>query len=115
MASSLGAALTIVAILIFIFVTLPDSGVTTSPVDKEDDYYLRGSINETSEGKKVTSNTKEYVCGASTEKRNQFIKEYTIPISCTQPIGIAVDNTNKIWIGATWIGYLIVFAQFLFP
>ena len=109
MASSLGAALTIVAILAFIFATVPDNRVTTSPVGMEDDYYLRGSIDEISEGKKVSSNTKEYVCGASTEKRNQFIKEYTIPISCTQPIGIAVDDTNKIWIGTTWIGYLIVF------
>ena len=59
MASSLGAALTIVAILAFIFATVPDNRVTTSPVGMEDDYYLRGSIDEISEGKKVSSNTKD--------------------------------------------------------
>ena len=74
-----------------------------------DNYYQRGSIDETSEGKKVNLKVKEYACGTSIEKRNQFITEYTIPIPCTQPVGIAVDSVNKVWIGATWIGYLIVF------
>ena len=72
-------------------------------------YYQRGSIDETSEGKKVALKVKDYVCGTSIEKRNQFIKEYTIPVPCTQPVGIAVDSVNKVWIGATWIGYLLVF------
>jgi sugar lactone lactonase YvrE len=40
-----------------------------------------------------------------------FIQEYSIPvIACSQPVGIAVDDNNdKIWIAATWVGYLVVF------
>ena len=44
-------------------------------------------------------------------KKIEFIQEYSIPvIACSEPVGIAVDdNNNKIWIAATWVGYLVVF------
>jgi virginiamycin B lyase len=44
-------------------------------------------------------------------KKIEFIQEYSIPvIACSEPVGIAVDdNNNKIWIAATWVGYLVIF------
>jgi virginiamycin B lyase len=76
----------------------------------EDDYYLRGAVNSTSEeGKQVFEKYEKHLCGESSEKI-EFIQEYSIPvIACSQPVGIAVDNNDKIWIAATWVGYLVVF------
>jgi virginiamycin B lyase len=82
---------------------------------KEEDnhhYFLRGAVNSTSgEGKQVLEKYEKYLCGESSEKNTEFIQEYSIPvIACSQPVGIAVDdNNNKIWIAATWVGYLVVF------
>jgi virginiamycin B lyase len=78
----------------------------------EDDYYLRGAVNSSSgEGKQVLEKYEKHLCGESSEKNTEFIQEYSIPvIGCSQPVGIAVDdNNNKIWIAATWVGYLVVF------
>ena len=87
----------------------PLEDTSTDQKTEPDNYYQRGSIDENSEGKKITSNDRKYTCGTSIEKRNEFITEYAIPAPCTQPVGIAIDSHNKVWIGATWIGYLVVF------
>jgi virginiamycin B lyase len=75
-----------------------------------DDYYLRGAVNSTSGGKGVPEEYESHLCGTSFEKNTEFIQEYSIPVICSQPVGIAVDhNSNKVWIAATWIGYLAIF------
>jgi virginiamycin B lyase len=89
-----------------------------------DGYYLRGAISNTSGGKQVLEKYQTHLCGASFEKRTDFIQEYTLPFPCTQPVGITVQqqnssnsgnndtttpNAQKIWIAATWVGYLVVF------
>jgi virginiamycin B lyase len=102
----------VTAVLVFIFALYeipPFKDTTRNQKTDLDNYYQRGSIDETSEGKKITSKDRKYTCGTSIEKRNEFITEYTIPAPCTQPVGIAIDSHNKVWIGATWIGYLVVF------
>jgi virginiamycin B lyase len=78
----------------------------------EDDYYLRGAVNSTSgEGKQVLEKYEKHLCGGTPfEKNTEFIQEYSIPvIACSQPVGITIDNNDKIWIAATWVGYLVVF------
>lgn len=92
-----------------------------------DDYSLRGAITSTSGGKQVLEKYQTHLCGATFEKRTDYIQEYTLPFPCSQPVGITVQqqensnnnngsssnnntaNPQKIWIAATWIGYLIVF------
>jgi virginiamycin B lyase len=90
-----------------------------------DDYSLRGAISNTSGGKQVLEKYQTHLCGASFEKRTDFIQEYTLPFTCSQPVGITVQqqqnssnsgnndtttaNAQKIWIAATWVGYLVVF------
>jgi virginiamycin B lyase len=55
-------------------------------------------------------NMKNISAAALLLKKIEFIQEYSIPvIACSQPVGIAVDNNDKIWIAATWVGYLVVF------
>jgi virginiamycin B lyase len=81
--------------------------------EEEDDngYYLRGAVNSSSgEGKQVQEKYVKHLCGESSEKKTEFIQEYSIPaMICSQPVGIAVDNNNKVWIAATWVGYLVIF------
>ena len=89
-----------------------------------DDYSIRGAVSSTSGGKQVLEKYQTHLCGASFEKRTDFIQEYTLPFPCSLPVGITVqqqqnssnnDNNNnttnarKIWIAATWVGYLVVF------
>jgi virginiamycin B lyase len=75
----------------------------------DDDYFLRGAINEESVGKQVAGETKKYICGTSFEKNTEYMGEYSIPLPCSQPVGIAVGRDDRIWIAATWPGYLLVF------
>ena len=86
----------------------------------DDDYYfLRGAVSSTSEGKQVQEKNQINLCGGSFEKRTYFIQEYTLPFPCSQPVGITfqqqevngsnTENNQRIWIAATWIGYLVIF------
>jgi hypothetical protein len=87
--------------------------------DVDDDYYLRGAVSSTSEGKQVQEKNQINLCGGSFEKRTYFIQEYTLPFPCSQPVGITfqhqenngsnTEHAQKIWIAATWMGYLVVF------
>ena len=45
----------------------------------------------------------------SSEKESHFIVEYVIPIPCSQPVGIAIDDGGSAWVVATWTGHLVVF------
>ena len=80
-----------------------------------DDYSVRGAISSASGGKQVLEEYETHLCGASFEKRTKYIQEHTMPFPCSQPVGITVhqeqqeNNKTKVWIAATWIGYLIVF------
>ena len=94
---------------------------------ENDDYNLRGAVSNTSGGKQVLEKHQTFLCGGSFEKRTDFIQEYTLPFPCSQPVGITVEqqnntnnntntNTNynttnpkKVWIAATWVGYLVGF------
>lgn len=106
------------------------------------DNKLKDEINfnndVTQQGKQVPEDTKSneedgteqqipekyinHLCGTTFPKSTYFIKEYSIPYFCSQPVGIAVntsqenDQTNEyqksnetIWIAATWTGHLILF------
>ncbi|MGB7295370.1 MAG: hypothetical protein WBC70_07240 [Candidatus Aminicenantales bacterium] len=50
-----------------------------------------------------------YLCGTPFASSTQYIEEYYIPLTCSQPVGITVDSNGKIWFVATWSGYLVVF------
>ena len=121
-----GAALgALIIILIALFLNSSDNSLfllgqnnnkqqSNGQEGEDDEYYLRGAVNSTSrEGKQVVEKYEKHLCGGGTpsEKNPEFIQEYSIPvIACSQPVGIAVDDNNdKIWIAATWVGYLVVF------
>jgi virginiamycin B lyase len=85
-----------------------EDGTTQQQMD--DDTFLRGAVDANSEGKQISEKNKRHLCGSSLfAESTEFIQEYQIPFSCAQPVGIAVDSQEKVWIVATWTGHLLVF------
>ena len=83
---------------------------STQQVDEDDERFLRGAVDANSEGKQISEENRGYLCGSSLlAKSTEFIQEYQIPFVCAQPVGIAIDNQDKVWIAATWTGHLLVF------
>ncbi|MGD9671895.1 MAG: hypothetical protein AB7U98_00275 [Candidatus Nitrosocosmicus sp.] len=48
-------------------------------------------------------------CGNQTQGPSAFVKEFDLPVSCSQPLGLAVDKSNNIWIASGKTGNLYVF------
>lgn len=59
--------------------------------------------------KQIPEKDKKYVCGDNIQNSNYYIREFVIPTSCSQPVGLAIDNENNVWVAAGWSGYLWVF------
>ena len=57
----------------------------------------------------TTSEDKKRFCGDDIPNSNLYVSEYTLPIQCSQPVGIAVDKNNNIWIASGKLGSLLVF------
>lgn len=49
------------------------------------------------------------MCGTPFASSTGYIQEYYIPLTCSQPVGITTDSSDRIWFVATWSGYLVVF------
>ena len=81
-----------------------------------DDYSLTGAISSTSGENKYWKNIRP-VCAVQPLRGEQTLFRSILPFPCSQPVGITVQqqennntaNPQKIWVAATWIGYLIVF------
>ncbi len=59
--------------------------------------------------KQIAEKDEKYVCGDNVQNSNYYIKEFILPTSCSQPVGLAIDHRNDVWIAAVWSGYLLVF------
>lgn len=69
--------------------------------DKNDNY------NGTS--MQIPEEYKKYLCGDDIQNSTHYIREFVIPLPCSQPVGLTIDNENKIWIAASWTGNLLIF------
>lgn len=48
-------------------------------------------------------------CGTDKINSNQYVNEFAIPVQCSQPVGLAVDKENNVWIASGKLGSLLVF------
>jgi virginiamycin B lyase len=69
------------------------------------------SLQNNSAIEQVMQKNKQRVCGDNKKGSTYYITEYVVPISCSQPVGLAVDKNNNLWIAADWAGYFLVFNQ----
>jgi virginiamycin B lyase len=92
------------------FLPLLNNGNQNDTTEQIDDTFLRGAVDANSAGKQISEKNKRHLCGSSLlAKSTEFIQEYQIPFICAQPVGIAVDSQDLVWIAATWTGHLLVF------
>lgn len=104
------ASAIVIPIVFFSILPLPDSNKQNDKSQQTDNPNLRGAVDVNSSGKQISGENRRYLCGSSLLAKNtEFIQEYQIPFNCAQPVGIAVDSQDKVWIAATWTGYLLVF------
>lgn len=61
------------------------------------------------ESQLVTQEDKQFFCGNQTQGPSFFVNEYRLPISCSQPLGLAIDESNNIWVASGKTGNLFVF------
>lgn len=48
-------------------------------------------------------------CGTDKINSNQYFNEFAIPVQCSQPVGLAVDKDNNVWVASGKLGSLLVF------
>ena len=94
------------------------SSTNTQSIDQEKEQIEDSEVAE----KQIPKKFINHLCGTTFPKSTYFIKEYSIPYFCSQPVGIVVNtgeqnqqaneqqNGNEtIWIAATWTGHIILF------
>lgn len=57
----------------------------------------------------LSEEDKKRFCGNDNPNSNLYVSEFTLPTQCSQPVGIAIDKDNKIWIASGKLGSLLVF------
>lgn len=57
----------------------------------------------------MSEEDKKRFCGNDSPNSNLYVTEFTLPTQCSQPVGLAVDKDNKIWIASGKLGSLLVF------
>jgi len=66
--------------------------------------------NDTNENyMQIPEEYKKYLCGDDIQNSTYYISEYVIPLPCSQPVGLTVDDENNVWIAASWTGNLLIF------
>ncbi len=59
--------------------------------------------------KTLTEEDKPLLCGDNVQNSNLYFNEFITPILCSQPVGLAVDKDNNIWIASGKSGNLLIF------
>ena len=59
--------------------------------------------------KTLSEEDKPLLCGDNVQNSNLYFNEFITPILCSQPVGLAVDKDNNIWIASGKSGNLLIF------
>lgn len=59
----------------------------------------------------MSEEDRQRFCGSDIQNSNSnfYVKEFVIPVQCSQPVGLAVDKDNNVWIASGKLGSLIVY------
>ncbi|MDR4489791.1 MAG: hypothetical protein R2685_02665 [Candidatus Nitrosocosmicus sp.] len=74
-----------------------------------DNSIASNSIDTVGNETKISAQDKRFFCGNQTQGPSPFVNEFGFPIPCAQPLGLAVDKNNDIWIASGKTGNLFVF------
>lgn len=87
---------------LFAYATTPTT--QTSHSEHMSEMHHEASTNAT-----MSSEDKMRFCGNNATNSNLYVTEFVIPVQCSQPVGLAVDKDNNIWIASGKLGSLLVF------
>jgi len=81
-------------------------GTTTdmSHSDHMEDMMYHNPANAT-----MSEEDKKRFCGTDVINSNLYVEEFAIPVECSQPVGLAVDKDNNVWVASGKLGSLLVF------
>lgn len=87
------------------------SNLDANSNDSLDSNILRSSSDSTivNESQLLTQEDEQFFCGNQTQGPSFFVSEYGLPISCSQPVGLAIDRNNSVWLASGKTGNLFVF------
>jgi len=57
----------------------------------------------------MSEEDKKRFCGNDEVNSNLFVSEFVLPVQCSQPLGLAVDKNNNVWVASGKLGSLFVF------
>ncbi len=66
-------------------------------------------MNQNPSNTTMSEEDKKRFCGNDILNSNLYVKEFIIPVECSQPVGLIVDKDNDIWIASGKLGSLLVF------
>lgn len=71
--------------------------------------YSNSTTANTDVIKTLTEEDKPLLCGDNVQNSNPYFSEFVTPILCSQPVGLAIDRDNNIWIASGKSGNLLIF------
>ena len=74
-----------------------------------DNTYSNSTNVNTDVIKTLTEEDKPLLCGDNVKNSNLYFNEFITPILCSQPVGLAVDKDNNVWIASGKSGNLLIF------
>ncbi len=80
-----------------------------SPSTIIDNTYSTSTNVNTDVIKTLTEEDKPLLCGNNVKNSNLYFNEFITPILCSQPVGLAVDKDNNVWIASGKSGNLLIF------
>lgn len=88
-----------------------DGNTNGNPDISVDSNIVPSSASDTvvNESQLMTQENEQLFCGNQTQGPSLFVKEFDLPISCSQPLGLAIDKSNNIWLASGKTGNLFIF------
>jgi virginiamycin B lyase len=80
---------------------------TTSNISHSE--HMSGMHHDLSTNATMSSEDKKRFCGNDILNSNLYVNEFVLPVQCSQPVGLAVDRDNNIWVASGKSGSLFVF------
>jgi virginiamycin B lyase len=80
---------------------------TTAEMSHSD--HMEEMMHENPANATMSEEDKKRFCGTEPVNSNLYVNEFIIPVQCSQPVGLAVDKDNNVWVASGKLGSLIVF------
>ncbi len=91
------------------FLTLTNPLVVYATTNASSHSEHMSEMNQNPSNKTMSEEDKKRFCGNDIPNSNLYVKEFTMPVECSQPVGLVADKDKNIWIASGKLGSLLVF------